>query len=585
MTQPAAEFDAFFREYFALDPVHATDAGEHAHDGRWPELGEAGRQARIAFADRWTGRLEALDGDGAGGLSPDDRVDRDVLLGELAAMRFGETELREDAWSPLAWVELVGSGLFLLLAREFAPLDTRLASFLERLEGLPPVLEAGREALVGADGRPVSRLHTEAALEQLPGIGSLIDDALSQAQEGQVDVSIRDRLAAAAGTARDALVAFEAHLRDVVLPASEGDGRLGPNLFRAKLAHTLKDPALTPEAVLERAEREYAVVRAEMVRLARELWPALRAGEPRPDDEQAVVRGVLDAVVREHPTEDGLLDACRAELARINAFVAETRLFAVPDEPLRISWTPEFLRAFGGASLWTPGPLDRHLAADFFVTPVPDDWSPERRESWLREMNDRQIRVLTIHEAVPGHYLQGVHANRCRSLARTIFWSGVFAEGWAVYVTQVMIDAGYGADDPALALVHWKFYLRAAINAIIDVRIHVDGMGEEEAVALMVEGGFQEDAEARNKYRRARLTSTQLSTYFVGSVGFWDLELAARRQAAARRDDPDGSRAVPDPPLVGNFGRTPDFDHRAHLEACIAHGSPPLPLLRELVLG
>ena len=582
MTEPAALFDAFFREYFALDPVHASDAGEHAHDDRWPEVGESGRQARLAFADRWTERLETLP---AQGLSADDRADRDVLLGQLASMRFGDTELREEAWSPLAWVELAGSGLFLLLAREFAPLPSRLASVAARLEGLPAVFDAARATLTGVGDRPVSRLHTEAAIEQLPGVGSLIDDALAQAEADPAAAAVLARLHAAASTARAAIAAFETHLRDTVLPASEGDGRLGADLFRAKLAHNLKDPAMTPDAVRERAAREYPLVRAEMVRIARSVWSTWRPGEPSPDDEQALVRGVLDAVVAEHPPADGLVDACRDELARINAFCAETGLIGVPDEPLRISWTPEFLRAFGGASLWTPGPLDRHLAADFFITPIPDDWTAEQGESWLREMNDRQIRLLTIHEAVPGHYLQGVYGNRNPSLARGVFWSGVFAEGWAVYVTQVMVDAGYGADDPALALVHWKFYLRAVINAILDVGVHVDGMGEDEAVALMVEGGFQEDAEARNKYRRARLTSTQLSTYFVGSIGFWDLELEARRRAAARRDDPDGSRAVPNPPLVGNFGATPDFDHRAHLEACIAHGAPPLPLLRELVLG
>lgn len=549
-------------------------------------MGESGRAARIAFADRWAAHLEAMSSDA---LAVGDRVDRDVLLGQVAAMRFGDTELREEAWNPLTWIEFIGSGLFLLLAREFAPLDVRLASVAARLEGLPAVIDAARETLVGLPGRPVSRLHTEAAIEQLPGVTSLIDDALAHGEAdtaaGGPCASVMPRLHPAATSAREALGSFEAHLRDVVLPASAGDGRLGAELYRAKLAHNLKDPAMTPEAVLARAEREYAAVRAEMVRVSREIWPTWSPGVPMPADDQAVVRGVLDAVVKEHPPADGLVDACREELARINAFCASTGLIGVPDEPLRISWTPEFLRAFGGASLWTPGPLDRHLAADFFITPVPDTWTPEQAESWLREMNDRQIRVLTIHEAVPGHYLQGVHGNRCASMARGVFWSGVFAEGWACYVTQVMIDAGYGADDPALALVHWKFYLRAAINAILDARVHVDGMGEDEAVALMVDGGFQEDAEARNKYRRARLTSTQLSTYFVGSIGFWDLELSARRHTAAAADDPDGSAAVPDPPLVGNFGDTPGFDHRAHLEACIAHGAPSLPLLRELVLG
>ena len=214
---------------------------------------------------------------------------------------------------------------------------------------------------------------------------------------------------------------------------------------------------------------------------------------------------------------------------------------------------------------------------------MPDDWSEEQRESNLREDNDRMLRVLTIHEAVPGHYLQGVYANRCPSIVRAIFGSGLFAEGWAVYVTQVMMDVGYGADDPALLLVHWKFYLRSITNAIIDRRIHCDGMTEDEAVALMVDGGFQEQAEARAKFDRARLSSTQLSTYYAGSLEMWDIEREARDRAAIASGDPRGASAVPEQRVVGDLGETPGFVYRTHLESVIGHGTPPTSLLRRIL--
>ncbi len=260
------------------------------------------------------------------------------------------------------------------------------------------------------------------------------------------------------------------------------------------------------------------------------------------------------------------------------------------DEPLDIRWTPLFLRAFGGAMLDSPGPLDKGQASFFAITPIPDDFTPEQAESYLREDNDRMLRVLTIHEAVPGHYLQGAYANRCPSLARAVFWSGLFAEGWAVYVTQVMIDAGYGADDPGLLLTHWKFYLRAALNAIIDVRIHAGEsyggpMTEDEAVSLMVDGGFQEESEARNKYNRARLSSTQLSTYFVGSMALWELERDVRRRLAAASGDPAGTGSVVERDIPGGFGPTPGFNQRRHLEEVLAHGTLAPSLLRELVLA
>jgi uncharacterized protein (DUF885 family) len=203
----------------------------------------------------------------------------------------------------------------------------------------------------------------------------------------------------------------------------------------------------------------------------------------------------------------------------------------------------------------------------------------------LREHNRRQLALLTIHEAVPGHYLEGVYTNRAPSIVRSVYRDGTFAEGWAVYVTQVMLDRGYAGDDGALWLAHWKYYLRAIVNAIIDVRIHTRGMTHDEAIDLMTRGAFQEEAEARGKYDRARLSSTQLSTYFIGSTGMWDLEDAARRRAAIASGDRRGAAAVPTPAVVGGYGETPGFDGRAHLEAVIGQGNLPLPLLRRALLG
>ena len=574
----------FLDELFALNPLHATAAGMHAHDARWPDLSERGRDERLAFVDRWADAFGAFD---AAQLTRDEAVDRELLLRELAAQRFAETELREETWNPLEWVYLVGGGLFPLLARDFAPLPERLASIAGRLETTPDVVAAARE-VIGAGVRPVARFHTENAIRQIAGLSELADDAVRAADDGSDDpavAAIASRVRAAAGVAKDAFRAFESHLRDAVLPKSEGEGRIGAELFAAKMRHTLRDDALTPDRILAQAEHEFDAVRTEMVLLARELWSVWCPGRDVPGDDNVLVRGVLDAIAADHPRAAELLDFCRAELERIESFCRERDVIGLAQDPLDIRWTPVFLRTFGGAMLDSPGPLDKGQKAFFSITPIPDDWTPDQEESYLREENARQLRLLTIHEAVPGHYLQGAYANRCPSIARAVFWSGVFAEGWAVYVTQVMMDLGYGADDPALLLVHWKFYLRSATNAIIDARIHTTGMTEDEAVALMVGGGFQEEAEARNKYNRARLSSTQLSTYFVGSLQFWDIEREARRRAAVAAGDPRGGDAVPEPRVVGGFGDTPGFVYRRHLEACISHGAPPTPLLRRLLLG
>jgi uncharacterized protein (DUF885 family) len=586
MTDLQRHIATFLDESMADQPVAATAIGDHRHDGRWPDVSEAGEAATLALIDRWLAVFRGLD---PAALDADEAIDRDLLISELEAERFAHTELQDQRWDPLTWVYVLGDGLFALIAREFAPLPERLTSVAERLEGMPAFLaDAARAIGPTDDGRPVGRLQTETAIAQLPGVLELIDDALAEAERGGAEgdpavAALRPRLDAAAVAARGALATFTGHLRDTVLPTAEGEGRLGRDLFARKLVHTMRSEALTPERIIDEAERQYAAVRTEMLRLAREGWDRWLPGQAMPEDSNELVRAALDAIAAEHPAADDLLDYCRAENARIEAFCRERDLIGLAEEPLDIRWTPGFLRAFGGAMLISPGPLDKGLTSFFAITPMPDEWSAERKESYLREDNDRMLRLLTIHEAVPGHYLQGVYGNRSSSLPRAIFSSGLFAEGWAVYVTQVMMDVGYGADDPALLLTHWKFYLRSITNAIIDAKIHVEDMSEERVVQLQVEGGFQEEAEARAKYTRGRLSSTQLSTYFAGSMEMWDIELEARRRAAtAVGADP---ASIQPGPLPGGFGETPGFRYRPHLEDVISHGAPPTSFLRRILFG
>ena len=574
----------FFDDLFRANPVLATSLGNHAHDAEWPDLSPAGTAARVALLDRWTQAFAALP---EAELDSDESVDREIIIGELAASRFSETVLCEEAWDPLSTVYLLGSGLHDLLAREFAPLGVRLASAAARIEGIPHLLADASARLTGLPGRPVSRLHLETALRHLPGAAELFDDALVAAAAADADgelSAVRARLEAGIPPAHEALDRFARHLSDVVMPAADGEGRLGPELYAAKLRHTLRIE-MTLDELEARARREFHVVRAEMVRIARSMWPAVRGGEAAPDDDAAAVRTMLDHVAARHQPPRRLLDFCREELARIEAFCRDHDVVDLPAEPLAIDWTPPYLRSFAGAMLLSPGPLDRGLGSFFYVTPTPADWTPEQVESYLREDNDRMLRLLTIHEAVPGHYLQLAHSNRTPSLVRAAFSSGVFAEGWAVYVTQVMLDLGYGADDPGLLLTHWKFYLRAITNALIDVGIHARAMTETEALGLMVEGGFQERSEAVAKYDRARLSSAQLAEYFVGSLAMWDLEAERRRRVAVASGDPRGAAAVPTPRVVGGYGPTPGFTYREHLGAVLAHGTPPIPALRRILLG
>ncbi|MDQ3448714.1 MAG: DUF885 domain-containing protein, partial [Chloroflexota bacterium] len=434
-------FHAFLDEYFEAYPVWATSIGYHLVDHRWDDFSESGRLARLAMVDRHELSFRDMAEDD---LSEDERIDRGILLELLDHLRFDEDVLREASWDPLAYIYVSGSGLFGLLAREYAPWSHRGNAFLHRVRGLAQVFQEARQSLIGLPDRPVSLLHLETALAQLSGVGELIDQGMAEAQrraaageEPQLPVALEE----AAGSAREALAGFRQSLDTEVRARAQGDGRLGPELFQQKLHQTLSSD-LGHQELRDRARRDYELVRAEMVRLSRQLWPVWKPDEELPqatdatdDVDSRIVRGVLDAVAEEHRQPDELLEWCQREVARIEDFCRQRSLIGLPDEALRVTWTPVFMRAYGRAFLDSPGPLDKGQSSYFWITPPDESGPPEDVESYLREDNDRMLRLLCIHEGVPGHYLQLAWSNRSPSLVRSIFSNGMFAEGWAVYVT------------------------------------------------------------------------------------------------------------------------------------------------------
>ena len=394
---------------FAAYPVFATEAGYHALDDRWPDLAEEARQRLVRRLGELVDAARALP---EADLSADERIDRGILVEALEGVIFDEDVLRESAWDPLGVVQVAGSGLFELVARDATPWPQRGLAFTWRVARLGDFLAGARSALRGLPDRPVSLLHTETALAQLGGVMEQVDEGVAiAAATDDGGLHLAEHLTALRPHVEAAVEAYRRFLTDEVRPRAQGEGRLGRRLFAEKLRHTLASD-LGPDEVEARARHDYAVVRAELVRLARVAWPTWRPDAAMPEDEDALVRGVLDAIAAEHGEPAGLLDDARAEVAHIEAFVRERGLISLPDEPLEITWTPTFMRAYGGAFLSPPGPLEVGQRSYFWITPPGDDWPPERLESFLREDNERMQRLLCIHEAIPGHYLQLAAAAR-----------------------------------------------------------------------------------------------------------------------------------------------------------------------------
>jgi hypothetical protein len=527
-------------------PEWATAVGDHRHDDRLT----VGTAAHHEETSRWAGeRLAGLAGIDTGRLSPQHWVDAQILANQLTRLRFMIDELREHEWNPM--VANPGRAIYNLLARDFAPLPDRLRSAAGRLAMLPESLAAAR-AVLGA----MPEIHIETALTQFAGTERLLAGELKRLAS-DVPGAGKDLDDVLPG-ALDAIAEHTRWLADR-LASGQRDGfrdpRLGAELFSRKLSLVL-DTELPAEQILARAEADLARTGEELAEAAAE-FTGTAAGGP------GTVRAALDTLAADAPDDATILGFVRDAFAAQREFVVAHDLVTVYDDPLEVIEMPEIDRGVAVAYCDSPGPLETAALATFIaVSPTPEGWSTDRIRSFYREYNRHMVHNLMIHEAMPGHALQLQHSRRLAgaSTVRAAWRSGSFVEGWAVYAEQVMGAHGYpGEGNPvAVRTQRLKSKIRAIINAIMDARVHCDGMTQEQAMALMTGPGYQEEGEAAGKWRRVLLTSAQLSTYFVGFTEVNGLAADLRRAH-------------------------PGWPERQLHDAMLAHASPPARHLRTLL--
>lgn len=539
--------DEFLQRYLALSPTTATSVGYHQYtdpttgavvslDERLDDLSPAGRERQRDFFREFRRRLRReirvseLDAQ----TRADYELVRDVI--ELNLLELEQIESHKH--EPQLYVETIGTALFVPVAVEYASPEKRLEHILARLEQLPAFLASARENL--ADTAPI---FLRTAVEENQGNIDMIQGPVKTLVPASGPLT--DRYQRVAPEAVAALEAFNRWLETDLGRRATASWRLGRKFYAPKLRYALGTD-LTPQQILADAERELVRVRGEMLRRATPLhaqWfpdhgthSDLR-GEAR---ENKLIGEVLQHISQEHAARGELFAVAKQNLTDLTAFLRQKQLLSLSGrENLQVIETPLFLRGIlGVAAFWSAPPLQPELGAFYMVTPIPDTWTQAQAESKLREYNRFSFQILSMHEALPGHYLQSEHANNLqpegRRVLRAVFGNGPYVEGWAVYMQDVMVDAGYLEGDPRLALVNYKWRLRMLANAILDVRMHTGRMTDQQALDLMINRTFQEKAEAEGKLRRAQLSSTQLPTYFVGWREWWRLRRDFERQQGAR---------------------------------------------------
>jgi len=550
--------DRYINGLAGRSPVNATLVGDHSADHELDHVDGAARDRVLALYGQYRDAVAAID---RSQLSRANQVDAEMLASAVASSIWSIETLQEWAWNPLIYVNRSGSSIYSLAARDFAPIDMRMTAAASRLEQMPRFLEQARASI---EPERVPKIHAETAVKQNPGLVSIIDTMIVPTMD-QLEPATRDRLTAAIEIAMDAVAEHQAWLEEELLPRAAGDFRIGADLFDTKLAFALNSP-LSRKEIKARAEAEYESVRNQMYEIAKDIYAKAHPYTSFPDSpdeayKQVIIRAALEQAYQQLPPRDGIVDIAKQQLQQATNFVVERNIVTMPGDPVEIIVMPEFQRGVSVAYLDPPGPLDEGQAAFYAVAPLPEDWTDEQVVSFLREYNIYSIQDLTIHEGVPGHYLQLALSNRHPSTLRSVLASGPFVEGWAVYAERMMIDEGYLDNDSLMRIINLKWYLRVVTNTIIDSAVHVDGMTRDEAMQLMIEGGFQEEREAAGKWVRAQLTSAQLSTYFVG----YQEHIEMRGAVEAQWGD--------------------EFTLRRYHDQALSYGSPPVKFVRALILA
>lgn len=537
-----AEAESFIEALWQLDPDAAVAAGRFEFAPRMTLPSARQREQRRTLLKRWLARFEART---EADLSTTQRMDRAMLIAKIQSDLWRLGTLREWAWNP---AEHNPAGpIDLTLNTDWAPVQQRVQALHPRIKQLPAFYAEARKSLAG-----VTREHTELALQQAPGVLSVLEDLESHAQQVGLGAQMQPDLA----RARKAVAGYQAHLK-TLLPGAKKSFRLGAALYEPKFQHDIQS-ARTARETYELALARREEVLASMQAQAAALWPGVIGSEAPPADRFALIGRVIAKLSERHVKRERFVDEIRAQIPQLEAWIRQHDLLTLdPAKPLVVRETPVYQRGIAGASIEAPGPYRPQDSTYYNVTPL-DDLTPEQAESTLREYNHWILQILNIHEAIPGHYTQLVYANQAPSKVKALFGSGSMVEGWAVYGERVMIESGYGAS-PEMTLMWGKWHLRSVTNTILDYSVHVLGMGEKDALDLLTRQAFQTEREATEKWRRVQLTSVQLTSYFSGYSEIF----ALREQLKSR----------------------PGFNLKAFHEKFLSYGSAPVRLIAAEMAG
>ncbi len=497
--------------FWEMYPTWASSVGFHKYDNVLNVPDKTQRDKELAFNNAELDSLKKFD---SSKLNDNNRTDYSLIENQLKASVWGINEMKGHKWDPSSYN--LGSTFGDMLNNTYDSLDTRLQNFYQRMEKIPAYYEAAKNNI----SNPTVE-HTQLAIDQNTGSLGVFDkdlkDALGRSGLSEDEKKkITDRAEASSKAIKD-YVEWLKNLKN----DQPRTFRLGKELYAKKFEFDIMS-AYSPEEMFQKAVDRKNELHQKMAEMSLQLWPKFMGKQPLPTDKLKLIRIVIDKLSLNHVKPDSFQTAIEKQLKDLAAFVNEKNLIYMdPSRPLVVRREPDYMAGVAGASINAPGPYDKTGNTYYNVGSL-SGWPKEKAESYLREYNDYILQILNIHEAIPGHYTQLIYANKSPSIIKSILGNGSMIEGWAVYSERMMLEEGYGNNDPAMWLMYYKWNLRATCNFILDYSVHAGNMSREEAMKLLVDEAFQQKTEAENKWRRVSLTQVQLTSYFNGYTEIYE---------------------------------------------------------------
>lgn len=530
----------YFEQLFKRDPNWGTEIGLHEYDMLAPDLSATAvgeeilelKESKKVFAD-----LKASE------LSAQAQIDLRLITSHINSRLLSLEEMKDWQNDPGSYPSTVNAMIFELMKRDFAPLETRLKAVIAREKRAAAILSAGKQNL-----KNPPKIYCEIALEQMPGIINFFKNDVGECFKSVTDKALQDEFKSVNSELIESLESYGKWLKESLLAKSRSDFAIGKDFYAKKILYDeMVDTPL--DKLLADGYTELKRLQKEFVATAKRIDPKKSAAE------------VMTAVSSEHPAPSKLISSTQEMLQSLKDFCVEKKIVTIPSPTdLTVAETPPFKRALSFASMDTPGPFEtKATKAYYFVTLPEADWPAERVEEHMRAYCNYDLINTSVHEAYPGHYVQGLWDKKAPSKTTKILGCGSNIEGWAHYTEQMMVEEGLNKGDDKLQLIMWHDALLRCCRYIVGISMHTEGMSMERGIEFFMKEGYQEKANAERETKRG----TMSPTYLIYTLG--------KLQILSLRDDYKK--------LKGKDFSLQDFHDRF-----LATGRPPVKVIREIIM-